>query len=56
MSDKYDFACMVDNIFKECKTMSDINFRFIEMQNALTHLFKINIELKGAEDRIKLND
>lgn len=56
MIDKYDFACMVDNIFKECKTMSDINFRFIEMQNVLTHLFKINIELKGAEDRIKLND
>ncbi len=55
MNDKYDFACMVDNIFKECKTMSDINFRFIEMQNALTHLFKINIELKCTEDRIKLN-
>lgn len=39
MPDKYDFACMVDDIFKECKTMSDVNFRFIEMQNALTHLF-----------------
>ena len=39
MSDKYDFACMVDDIFKECKTISDINFRFIEMQNILKNLF-----------------
>lgn len=51
MPDKYDFACMVDDIFKECKTMSDVNFRFIEMQNALTHLFNQNIELKVAEDK-----
>lgn len=51
MPDKYDFACMVDDIFKECKTMSDVNFRFIEMKNALTHLFNQNIELKVTEDK-----
>ena len=51
MPDKYDFACIVDDIFKECKTMSDVNFRFIEMQNALKYLFNQNIELKVAEDK-----
>lgn len=51
MSDKYDFACMVDGIFKECKTISDVNFRFIEMQNALTYLFNQNIDLKVTEDK-----
>lgn len=51
MSDKYDFACVVDDIFKECKTMSDVNFRFLEMQNALTYLFNKNIELKVTEDK-----
>ena len=51
MSDKYDFACMVDDIFKECKTISDINFRFIEMQNILKNLFNQNIELKVAEEK-----
>ncbi len=51
MSDKYDFACVVDDIFKECKTMSDVNFRFIEMQNILKNLFNQNIALKVAEDK-----
>ena len=51
MSDKYDFACVVDDIFKECKTMSDVNFRVLEMQNALTYLFIKNIELKVTEDK-----
>lgn len=51
MPDKYDFACMVDDIFKYCKTISDINFRFIEMQNILKNLFNQNIELKVAEDK-----
>lgn len=51
MTDKYDFACMVDDIFKECKTISDINFRFIEMQNILKNLFNQNIELKVVEDK-----
>ena len=35
MQDKYDFMCIVDDIFKECVTISDLNFRFIEMQNIL---------------------
>ena len=51
MSDKYDFACVVDDIFKECKTMSDVNFRFIEMQNILKNLFNQNIALKVTEDK-----
>lgn len=51
MADKYDFACIVDDIFEECKTVADVNFRFIEMQNALTCLFNQNIALKVAEDK-----
>ena len=51
MQDKYDFMCIVDDIFKECGTISDLNFRFIEMQNILKNLFNQNIELKVAEDK-----
>ena len=51
MPDKYDFASIVDDIFKECKTMSDVNFTFIEMQNILKNLFNQNIALKVAEDK-----
>lgn len=51
MKDKYDFMCIVDDIFKECGTISDLNFRFIEMQNILKNLFNQNIELKVAEDK-----
>ena len=51
MSDKYDFACMVDDIFKECKTISDVNFRFIEMLNILKDLANQNMGLKVAEDK-----
>ena len=53
MKDKYDFMCIVDDIFKECGTISDLNFRFIEMQNVLTNLFNQNINLKVLEDKKK---
>ena len=53
MKDKYDFMCLVDDIFKECETIGDINFMFIEMENALTSLFNQNVELKVLEDKEK---
>ena len=53
MTDKYDFMCIVDDSFKECKTISDVNFRFMEMQNILVNLFNQNIALKVAEDKAK---
>lgn len=53
MKDKYDFSCMVDDIFKECKSMSDIVFRFIEMKHILSHLYNQNIELKALEYKEK---
>ena len=51
MPDKYDFASIVDDIFKECKTMSDVDFAFIEMENILKNLFNQNIALKVAENK-----
>lgn len=51
MTDKYEFMCIVDDSFKECETIQDINFRFIEMQNILKDLFNQNIALKVAEDK-----
>lgn len=53
MTDKYDFMSVIDDIFKECKTISDVNFRFVELQNTLTDLFNQNIALKVAEDKAK---
>ena len=56
MTDKYEFMCIVDDSFKECKTIQDINFRFIEMQNILKDLFNQNIGLKVAEDKRKMSE
>ena len=53
MTDKYDFMSVIDDIFKECKTISDVNFRFMELQNTLIDLFNQNIALKVAEDKAK---
>lgn len=51
MKDRYDFSCMIDDNFKECETIKDVNFRFMEMQNILVSLFNQNIALKVAEDK-----
>ena len=46
MIDKYEFMCIVDDSFKECETIEDMNLRFMEMQNILKDLFNQNIALK----------
>lgn len=49
MKDKYNFSCIVEDIFKECKTMRDIRLIFLEMVNILSRLYNQNIELKALE-------
>lgn len=41
--DKYDFMCVVDDCFKECKTVSELSQRYTEMKSALLGLYKQNI-------------
>lgn len=52
MTDRYDFASVVDDAFKECNTTEEIVDRYIQMRKDLDHLYCQNIMLKGG----KVND
>lgn len=49
MMDRYDFASVVDDIFKECDTIEDMANRYTQMLNDLANLFRQNVALKGGE-------
>ena len=45
--DRYDFASVVDDIFKECNSVEDMVARYIQMKKDLDNIFQQNIALKG---------
>ena len=53
--DRYDFASVVDDIFKECKTIENVCNRYVQLRDDLDNLFRQNISLivdekeKGGE-------
>jgi len=47
--DRYDFASVVDDIFKECNSVEEICNRYIQLKKDLDILFQQNITLKGGE-------
>lgn len=49
MMDRYDFASVVDDIFKECNSVEDMVSRYTQMRKDLDGLFRQNIALKGVE-------
>lgn len=49
-SDRYDFATVVDAVFKECKSVEDMVSRYTQMRKDLDNLFRQNVALKGADN------
>jgi plasmid replication initiation protein len=47
--DRYDFASVVDDIFKECKTIEGLCSRHAQLKCDLENLFRQNISLIIAE-------
>lgn len=48
--DRYDFASVVDDIFKECNSVEDMVRRYTQMRQDLDVLFRQYVALKvGAE-------
>jgi hypothetical protein len=47
--DRYDFASVVDDIFKECNSVEEVCNRYILLKKDLDNLFQQNIALKGGE-------
>lgn len=45
--DRYDFASVVDDIFKECNSVEDMVARYIQMRKDLDNILQQNIVLKG---------
>ena len=50
MMDRYDFASVVDDIFKECNSVEEVCNRYIQLKKNLDNLFQQNIALKGGAE------
>lgn len=48
--DRYDFASVVDDTFKECNSVEDMVSRYTQMRKDLDDLFRQNIALKGGAE------
>lgn len=51
--DKYDFMCMVDDIFDECKTKEQMDSRLKEMRNVIQQQYMLKIGFKQTIGGIK---
>ena len=45
--DRYDFATVVDEIFKESESIEAMVARYVQMKKDLDSIFRQNIALKG---------
>lgn len=50
MMDRYDFASVVDDIFKECNSVEEVCNRYVQLKKDLDNLFQQNIALKGGAE------
>lgn len=50
--DKFDFMCMVDDIFDECKTKEEMESRKKEMKNAIDQQFELKLGFKQTMGEI----
>ena len=48
--DRYEFACVVDDIFKECKTIEEVCGRYTTLKEDLDNLFRQNVSLFTVEE------
>lgn len=47
---RYEFACVVDDIFKGCKTIEEVCNAYMILKNDLDNLFKQNASLLVVEN------
>ena len=45
--DRYDFATVVDEVFKESNSIEDMVARYVQMKKDLDCIFRQNVALKG---------
>ena len=50
MADRYEFASVVDDIFKKCKTIDEMCVCFVQLKKDLNCLFQQNVALKSTEE------
>lgn len=50
MADRYEFASVTDEIFKNCKTIEDMCEVYVQLKKDLNGLFQQNVALKSAEE------
>lgn len=48
--DRYDFASVVDDIFKGCKTISEVCNIYVILKNDLDNLYQQNMSLLVTEN------
>ena len=50
MADKYDFASVVDDAFKECISVEQMCARYVQLKNYLDSLFRQNVALMSMKE------
>lgn len=50
MADRYEFANVVDDIFKSCRTIEDVCKVYVQLKKDLNGLFQQNVALKSVEE------
>ncbi len=53
--DKYDFICMVDDIFDECETKEQMDSRLKEMKNIIQQQYVLKVGFKSTMGELKQN-
>ncbi len=51
--DKYEFMCMVDDIFDECETKAQMDSRLKEMRNIIQQQYILKIGFKQTMGELK---
>lgn len=51
--DKYEFMCMVDDIFDECETKEQMDSRLKEMRNIIQQQYILKIGFKQTMRELK---
>ena len=51
--DKYEFMCMVDDIFSECKNKEEMDSRLKEMRNIIQQQYVLKVWFKSTMRELK---
>lgn len=51
--DKYEFMCIVDDVFDECETKEQMNIRLREMKDIVQQLYILKVGFKSTIGELK---